>query len=115
MFGDLAAKTTQNGAFDGAATEKDDANEGRNAPGPVGSGASKTLCVQCFRADDIHAESTSLFFENLPALHFTKMPSGLQTEHVFAHLFFVRTFGVSSPGSKLQFSAGWIANGTRFR
>ena len=47
VFGALTAESIRNSGFSGAAAEKHDASEGQNAPGPDGSGGSKTIvfCV----------------------------------------------------------------------
>ena len=58
VFGALAAETTQNGPFFGAAAKKDIASEARNAPAPDGPGASQTLCF-VFVINDLHIGSAS--------------------------------------------------------
>ena len=62
--------------FAGAAAEKTDAHEGRNAPGPAGSGASKTIIFLCFRQTTYTQNWQACFFENRSAVQITKVASG---------------------------------------
>ena len=48
VFGALAADAIQNFGFCGAAAEEHAASNGRNAPGPDGSGSLKTLIIYVF-------------------------------------------------------------------